>query len=98
MSKTLDDLELYCKAVIDGQPWFHDPRCIEMPWRERTAPAKLKIAVMWNDGIVIPTPPVTRALETTVEVLKTSGHEVFDWKPIFHQEGVELVVRTLCIN
>jgi amidase len=93
MAKTVEDLELYCSSVIEGQPWLHDPRCIEIPWREPKVSTKLKIGVMWNDGVVIPTPPVTRALGTVVAALKAKGHEVIDWEPTFHREGIELVVR-----
>jgi amidase len=92
MAKTVEDLELYCSSVIEGQPWLYDPRCIEIPWREPIVPTKLKLGVMWNDGVVIPTPPVTRALETAVAALKAEGHEVIDWEPTFHREGTELVV------
>jgi len=94
MTRTLDDLAYYSKAVVDAEPWHRDPRCIPIPWRGGVAlPAKLKIAVMWHDGIVLPTPPVTRALRHTVEKLKAAGHEIVDWSPEDQAEGAQLLFR-----
>ena len=92
MGKTVEDLEIYCRGVVDGQPWLHDPRCLPLPWRVVTVPTKLKIGVIWHDGVVRPTPPVARALRETVEKLRMKGHEVFEWEPKGHVEGVQLLV------
>ena len=43
-----------------------------------------------------PTPPVQRALKTTVEKLKAQGHEVVDWRPELHRDLIELLVRSQC--
>jgi amidase len=42
---------------------------------------------MWDDGVVHPHPPVTRALRETVAHLKQCGIRIIDWKPIDHQKG-----------
>lgn len=55
---------------------------------------KLKIAVVWNDGVVLPTPPVVRALKETVEKLKSAGHELVDWDPALHMQALEFLVST----
>ncbi|KAI1127626.1 amidase, partial [Nemania abortiva] len=93
MTRTLDDLEYYSKTVVDSEPWHGDPRCLPIPWRSVALPPTLKIAVMWHDGIVLPTPPVTRALRQTVEKLKAAGHEIIDWSPEEHDKGTELLGR-----
>jgi Asp-tRNA(Asn)/Glu-tRNA(Gln) amidotransferase A subunit family amidase len=64
-----------------------------LPWRKMSPKSQLKIGVIWNDGIVRPTPPVSRALRDTVEKLRAAGHEVIDWEPIGHKEGLDLLVR-----
>lgn len=92
MARSVEDLELFCSVAIAGQPWLHDPRCIELPWRKPPVPSKLKVGVMWNDGIVTPSPPVARALKITVNALKNSGHEIIEWEPTSHAEGNQLVV------
>ncbi|KAL1612637.1 hypothetical protein SLS60_000866 [Paraconiothyrium brasiliense] len=94
MAKSLEDITYYSKAVVDAQPWLIDPKCLPIPWRPAERKSKLKIAVLWNDGIVQPTPPVTRALKETVEKLQAAGHEVVGaWDPVQHLKAVELLAR-----
>lgn len=93
LARTIDDLALEARAVVDAQPWLHDPRMVPLPWRGVELPGRLKIAVMWDDGIVTPTPPVARALRTTVDKLKAAGHEVVGWDPKDQAHGVDLLGR-----
>ncbi|KAI1484056.1 amidase [Daldinia eschscholtzii] len=93
LTRTLVDLELYSKIVVDAEPWHIDPRCLPIPWRAVPLPQKLKIGVMWHDGVVLPTPPVTRALRHAVEKLKAAGHEVVEWSPEDQGEGIKLLGR-----
>ena len=99
MAKNLDDMICYSKAVVDAQAWLVDPKVLPIPWRPVERKSKLRIAVLWNDGIVRPTPPVTRALSETVEKLKAAGHEIVgNWDPLLHNKGIELLVSTLFIQ
>ncbi|KAF1943522.1 amidase [Clathrospora elynae] len=93
MAKTLDDITMYSKAIIDAQPWKLDPKMLPIPWRSAEPPKKLKIAVLWNDGICLPTPPVTRALKETAEKLKKAGHHLTEWDPKLHQTAIDLLGR-----
>ncbi|KAF4879008.1 Acetamidase [Colletotrichum siamense] len=93
MTRTITDLELYSKTVVNRQTWQYDPRCVPIAWRDVELPSKLKIAVMWNDGMVRPTPPVARALRETVEKLKAAGHEIVEWDPKDQKEGLSLLDR-----
>ncbi|KAF2813069.1 fatty-acid amide hydrolase [Mytilinidion resinicola] len=93
MGKTLDDIVLFSKTVVGLEPWMQDPKCLPIPWRSVEPKTKLKIGVIWNDGIVTPTPPVQRALRETVEKLKKAGHEVIDWDASTHKQAVSLIQR-----
>ncbi|GMG06588.1 unnamed protein product [Aspergillus oryzae] len=93
MASTLEEITFYSKTVIDQEPWVNDPKCLPIPWRPAEPKHRLKLAVMWNDGIVTPTPPVTRALKETVDRLRKAGHEVIDWKPTGHKEARQLLQR-----
>ncbi|KAH6608293.1 amidase [Trichoderma cornu-damae] len=93
LAPTLEDVKLYSKAVINGQPWLRDPKCLPIPWREPELPSKLRIGVMWHDGMVQPTPPVARALKHTVAKLKAAGHEIVDWDHADQAEGYLLLQR-----
>jgi amidase len=73
------------KTVIDSRPWLKEPSLFPFPWRdevsyiERASGGKLKIGVMWDDGVVKPHPPITRALEEVVQSLRmVPGIEVVD--------------------
>jgi amidase len=96
MAKTLDDISLFAKTVVDSEPWHVDPKVLPIPWRSVEQKKKLKIAVLWNDGMVVPTPPVTRALRETVEKLKKAGHEIVEWDPVLHPQLLDVLVRSSC--
>lgn len=93
LARTLGDIVLEAKTVVDAQPWLWDPRMVPIPWREVTLAPKLKIGVMWHDGVVLPTPPVLRALRHTVEKLKAAGHEVVEWDNKDQAQGIDLLNR-----
>ncbi|OAK97538.1 amidase [Phaeosphaeriaceae sp. SRC1lsM3a] len=93
MAKSLEDIVTYCKAVVGAQQWNLDPKVLPIPWRQVDVKPKLKVAVLWNDGICLPTPPVTRALKETADSLKRAGHEVVDWDPKLHPKALELLGR-----
>lgn len=99
MAQDLQSLEVFASAVTNAQPWLLDPKCIPIPWRvvEAEPKPKLKLGVLWDDGMVRPTPPVRRALRETVEKLRREGHEIVDWEPTGHDVGVQLSV-TLPLN
>jgi amidase len=92
LARTLADISFYTKAIIDSEPWLVDPKCVPIPWRVVEPPSKLKIGVLWNDGVVTPTPPVKRALVATVEKLHEAGHEIVDWSPEGHDKALSLLV------
>lgn len=62
MAKTVAAMELWMEAQSRNKPWDIDPGCNPMPWNKQLAERpseKLTIAVIWDDGIVRPAPPVT---------------------------------------
>ncbi|EHY60683.1 hypothetical protein HRR83_000452 [Exophiala dermatitidis] len=93
MGPTLSDLKLFAKSVVDSKPWLKDPKALPIPWRDVQLPKKLKFGVIWNDRQVTPTPPVQRALKTTVEKLRKAGHEVVDWDSSSHPQALNILSR-----
>ncbi|KAL1636819.1 hypothetical protein SLS56_000912 [Neofusicoccum ribis] len=74
-------------------PWNVDPRLFPVPWRKELAelPKKpLKLAFIFDDGVVKPQPPVARAIREAAEKLKAAGHEVVEWDTSLHEEGIKL--------
>jgi amidase len=93
MAKTLEEIVLWSSIVVGQKPWIRDPKCVPIPWRSVETNKSLKIAVLWDDGVVTPTPPVARALQETVEHLMTAGHEIINWAPTKHMEMLGLLGR-----
>jgi amidase len=95
MSTSLEGIKLFMKTVIDSRPWFSEPALVSIPWNsdfQFSANKPLKIAVMWNDGVVRPHPPITRALREVVTHLKTSPNvEIVEWKPYLHDEAWAII-------
>lgn len=94
LTRTLEDLELYSRTVVGAEPWKLDPRCLPIPWRPvgpQLQGRKLKIAVMWDDGMALPTPPVTRALRLAAEKLASAGHEITAWSSEDQTAGYDLL-------
>ncbi|CAF1410010.1 unnamed protein product, partial [Rotaria sordida] len=92
LAQAREDINLFMKTILDTQPWLRDPSLVPIPWRLITLDSKnLTVAVMWDDGVVHPHPPITRAIQETVEYLKKSGIRIIDWEPIDHQKGWDLI-------
>lgn len=94
LGRTIDDLEIWMDAYINqGKPWELDYECLMMPWRKVSKPklSDLTIAVIYDDGLVKPTPPIARALKETVAKLKAAGANVIDFKPFKTQEAADII-------
>ncbi|ORX36242.1 putative Acetamidase [Kockovaella imperatae] len=77
MSHSLAAIEMWSKAVIDTEPWREaDPDCLPIPWREVKLPQKLCFGFVRDDGVLRPSPSVSRALKLVIEALEAAGHTV----------------------
>ena len=97
LSTSLEGIKLFMKTVIAAKPWLVEPTLVPLPWRDQEShlaarPGKrLKVGVMWDDGVVKPHPPIIRALQEVVEKLKSLQEiQVVDWKPYKHDEACKL--------
>lgn len=82
MTNSLDAVKLFTKAVIDAKPWNRDPLAIRKPWNGREYELEehghgigMCFAIMWDNDIVKPHPPLIRALEMTKAALEAAGHK-----------------------
>lgn len=93
------------KTVIAAKPWVREPSLIPLPWKyggllkeDEEGRKTVKVAVLWDDGVVRPHPPVLRALKEVAEKLKgVEGVEVVDWKPYKHEEASQ-IINTLYVS
>ncbi|KAH6962456.1 amidase signature domain-containing protein [Ilyonectria sp. MPI-CAGE-AT-0026] len=98
MSTSIGGLEMLMKVVISSKAWALDPSIPPVEWRDNVdwlekpnGSRKLRVGVMWDDGIVTPHPPVRRALRTIVDRLRQHDDvEVVDWKPFDMAEAHQI--------
>ncbi|OCH96192.1 general amidase [Obba rivulosa] len=95
MSASLSGIKVFMQAILSRQPWRKDPNTIRAPWdqdayalKEHGNGQKLCFGILWNDGIMIPQPPIRRALEEVKRALEQAGHTCIDWIPLKHGELV----------
>lgn len=82
MASHVGVLRTFTKAILDTKPWNKDPLVARKPWSEEEYQlrdhggqgAKLCFAIMEDNGVVRPQPPVKRALKIMAEALKEAGH------------------------
>lgn len=79
MATSLATAEYFMKSLLASNPWDIDPTAVPIPWREDLATPpkdrKLRLGVVFDDGVVKPQPPVARAMRETVRALRAAGHE-----------------------
>ena len=79
MSTSLATSEYFMERLLASEPWNLDPAAIPIPWRKDLASPpterKLKLGVVYDDGVVKPQPPIARAMRETVQALRDAGHE-----------------------
>lgn len=94
MAPSLSVIKLLVQSILEAKPWLKDPLVIRKPWSQDeyqlsehgNGQEKLCFGIVRHDGIVMPHPPVQRALAEAASALAAAGHKVVDWIPIKHKE------------
>ncbi|CAL1696974.1 unnamed protein product [Somion occarium] len=93
MANSLSAVKRFTKSIIDAKPWKKDPLVVRKEWSSREYALEehgngvgMCFAVLWDNGVVKPHPPVRRALEIVKQSLEDAGHKVIDWEPHRHLE------------
>lgn len=98
ITNDLESISIFCETVLASQPWLKTPRVIPMPWNPNVrAPTKLKLGLLLDDGIIHLSPPVSRCLNESAQLLRAAGHEIIElgseWASL-HRRGAEIAFRT----
>ena len=97
ISGDLKACEIFVKAVLEQEPWEHDPSCLRVPWNEIFAhPYEARKPVFGyfiGDGNLSKvTPSVERAVLDTVEKLRKKGYEVKEFEMLERNKSTEVLV------
>ncbi|KAF8157116.1 amidase signature domain-containing protein [Crassisporium funariophilum] len=97
MARTLQDLEYFWKAIMSMEPWKYDPSCLPIPWRNVSFAEEkpLKFGILWDDGVVLPSPACKRALTIVANILQQHGHEVVEVNPPSPYDGLKIGSRLI---
>ncbi|KAK4171361.1 Acetamidase [Triangularia setosa] len=94
MAHSVASLRLVFKSLLSTEPWARDPYTQPIPWRsenecqnDNQSDRKPTFGFMPNDGIVVPHPPIARALEIVRQALTNADFEV-----------CEIIVRELLLH
>ncbi|KAG6827461.1 hypothetical protein H0H92_011700 [Tricholoma furcatifolium] len=92
LANSIEGLKLFFRSVLSTCPWLRDPLALRLGWDEEAyrlvehgGGKNLCFAILWNDAVSVPHPPIIRGLEMAKEALLSAGHKVIDWKPLNHR-------------
>jgi amidase len=93
MCNTLRDMDFFMHHILGAKPYLQDPRLVPIPWTGlKTQVPKLKVGVMMDDGMIIPQPPVIRALEWAKSQLSAlSFVEIKPFMPHATNEAMRMI-------
>lgn len=93
MCSSLRDIDLFMAAIRGGRPETIDPTLYPQPWHVKPLERKLRVGIMRHDGVVIPQPPMLRALDTVARILRESDAvDVVDFAPYKQRFGYDNLV------
>lgn len=80
------------RVIIAAKPWLVEPALIPLPWNPQahqiTSTTRLKIGIMAHDDVVLPHPPITRALNLLSSKLSAIPNiTIVPWKAHLHDEA-----------
>ncbi|KAG5727460.1 Acetamidase [Termitomyces sp. T112] len=97
LSNSIHGLKMFIQGVLSQESWLRDPLVIRKSWSqelynlvEHGGGKELCFGIMWNDGLLVPHPPIMRGLETAKNALIKAGHKVIDWKPLDHKSMLDI--------
>ncbi|KAH7928658.1 amidase [Leucogyrophana mollusca] len=93
MCSSARDMRLFIEALHGARPSLIDPDLIPVQLSlPDLSQKKLRVGIMLHDGVVMPHPPMLRALEVARAKLQAAPNvEVVDYVPYQHDEGYSII-------
>jgi Asp-tRNA(Asn)/Glu-tRNA(Gln) amidotransferase A subunit family amidase len=81
LSASLGGVKVFMKAILAQKPWLKDPLVVRKKWDEDEYQLvdhgegnKMCFGILWDDGGIVPHPPIIRGLEMAKDALIAAGH------------------------
>ena len=81
LSASLGGVKVFMKAILARKPWLKDPLVVRKKWDEdeyqlvdHGEGKVMCFGILWDDGGIVPHPPIIRGLEMTRIALIAAGH------------------------
>ncbi|KAF8120361.1 amidase signature domain-containing protein [Boletus edulis] len=90
MGRSVRDCELFCRTVFGEQDHAH--QTVPLPFRPVELPGKLKFGYYVSDTMVHISPANVRAVQETIDALRSQGHECVEFSPSLSKEAMSTFV------
>ncbi|KAG9316056.1 amidase signature domain-containing protein [Chiua virens] len=90
MGRSVKDCELFCRIVFGEQDSAH--KIAPIPFRPIELANKLKFGYYFSDGMLQSSPANVRAVQETINVLRSQGHECIEFSPTLSKEAMNTFV------
>jgi Asp-tRNA(Asn)/Glu-tRNA(Gln) amidotransferase A subunit family amidase len=84
ISHSIDGIKSFMQAVISQRPWTKDPLAIRKAWDEEAyglsehgGGKQLCFGILWDDGLVVPHPPIIRGKHLWFRNTNSDGNWIF---------------------
>lgn len=74
MATSVRDCSLFLETILKADTWKYDSTAVSIPWIDLQPPRKVRIGVAHNDGVFTPTPPVRRAFNQAINLLRGNNN------------------------
>jgi Asp-tRNA(Asn)/Glu-tRNA(Gln) amidotransferase A subunit family amidase len=99
LAHSLEDLTLFMRALVDGEPWRKEPSILPIPWRTpELTKETLTVGILWSDKVVRPLPPIERALHMVAGAMGGYGIKTVDFEPYEHAESWDIISQLYYTN
>lgn len=82
LSSSIHGIKSFLQGVVSQEPWLKDSLVVRKRWNEdeyrlieHGEGKQLCFAILWDDGNIVPHPPIIRGLEMTKKALLAAGHK-----------------------
>ncbi|KAH8897576.1 general amidase [Thozetella sp. PMI_491] len=94
MAHSVRDLTLITKVLLDDQPWDSDAAVVYKPWSDdQLLHSNITIGLIEWDGVVMPHPPIRRAIKIARARLEAAGHKIVMLEPFQFATAYEISSR-----